>query len=254
MKSRPLLILIMGTLHLLEPVLKIFYFKTKTHFDVLTILSNVTYVEVSSVKGLIDFWLIFPLAGLALLSVKKWAWHFFVAIQFYSIITHLTYERFAWPYFAEVPFYSSVILLVMNILLIVYISLPEVKMLFFEKTNRWWETRTRYAFTLPITLWYTNPEKLEQACLLNISDTGALIRFNRDIELKEFVNLNISFQDVQVQVKALVVRDDFRSGQKAYGVKFVYDTPVALNKFKVKKLVKILNQLHKLGSNVSIAA
>ncbi len=254
MKNRPLLILVMGIMHLLEPVFKIFYFKTKTHFDLGIILSNVTFVEAASIKGLIDFWLIFPLAGLALLSVKRYAWYLFVAIQGYSIITHLTYERFAWPYFAEVPFYSSITLLVLNILLIVYVSLPEIRMLFFEKSNRWWETRTRYAFTLPIKLWYTNPEKQEQACLLNISETGALVRFNRDIELKEFVHLEISFQDISVQVKALVVRDDLRNGQKSYGVKFVYDTPVAMSKFKVKKLVKKLNQLQKLGSNVRIAA
>ncbi|MCO4794262.1 MAG: PilZ domain-containing protein [Bacteriovoracaceae bacterium] len=254
MKNRPLLIVLLGVLHLLEPIFKVFYFKTKTHFDLVTILSNLTYVEISSLKGLVDFWLVFPIAGLALLSVKRIAWYFFISIQFYSIITHLTYQRFAWPYFAEVPFFSSVFLLIMNFILIIYICLPEVRMLFFEKSNRWWETRTRYAFTLPIKLWHTNPEKLEQACLLNLSETGALIRFNRDIDLKEFVHLEISFQDIKVQVKGLIVRDDFRSGQKSYGIKFVYDTPVSINKFKLKKIVRELHKLHKVGSNITIVA
>ena len=111
MKERPLLIIVMAILHILEPLFKIFYFKTKTNFDLSIILSNVTTFETIGLKGLIDFWLIFPFAGIALLSVKKYAWYFFVLTQAYSIVTHLTYERFSWPYFSEIPFFLSVLLI-----------------------------------------------------------------------------------------------------------------------------------------------
>ena len=163
MKERPLLIIVMAILHILEPLFKIFYFKTKTNFDLSIILSNVTTFETIGMKGLIDFWLIFPFAGIALLSVKKYAWYFFVLTQAYSIVTHLTYERFSWPYFSEVPFFLTVLLIVTNFFLIIYVSEPKIRMLFFEKNNRWWETNTRYKFIHPIKFWHTNPEKTEMA-------------------------------------------------------------------------------------------
>jgi hypothetical protein len=131
MKERPLLITVVAFMHILEPLFKIFYFQTKTNFDLSIILSNVTTFEAIGLKGLIDFWLIFPLAGIALLSVKKYAWYFFVTTQAYSIVTHLTYESFSWPYFSEVPFFSSVLLILTNLFLIVYVSVPEIRMLFF---------------------------------------------------------------------------------------------------------------------------
>lgn len=256
MKNRPLILVILSFLHFFEPLLKIFYFKAKTHFDLMTIITNVTTTSDGNIKGLIDFWLVFPLAGVALMSVKRWAYPLFISVQIYSVITHLSYERFSWPYFAEVPFYSSFFLLVMNTILIVYVSLPEVRQLFFNKHMRWWETRIRYSIKIPVTLWHTNPDKLEQACLVNISDTGAFLLHNKEIEIGEYIHLNISFLDQHVQVKGQVVRSQFDNGQKGVGVRFIHKTPFAIAKFKVRHLVKTIkkyqkNQNKKLTSAVS---
>jgi hypothetical protein len=253
MKNRPLVLVILGLLHFLEPLLKIFYFKAKTHFALLTILNNVTTVSPDNIKGLIDFWFIFPLGGIALITVKKWSYPLFISVQIYSVLNHLMYQKFAWPYFAETPFYSSFVILVLNTLLIIYVSLPEVRQLFFNQNMRWWETRIRYALKIPINLWHTNPDKLEQACLTNISDTGAFLLHNKEIEIGEYINLNISFLDQHVTVRGLVVRSQFQDGNKGVGVRFIHTTPFSITKFKIRSLVSMIKSFQKSNEKLSNA-
>ena len=240
MKNRPLILVILSLLHFCEPLLKIFYFKTKTHFDLMMILNNLTTYNIENIKGLFDFWFVFPIGGIALITVRKWSYPLFITVQIYSVLTHITYQKFAWPYFAETPFYSSFALLIMNTLLIIYVSLPEVRQLFFNKSMRWWETRIRHTLQLPITIWHNNPQKLEKASLMNISDTGAFLHYNKEVELGDIINLNISFLDQHVTVKGLVVRNQFQDGAKGFGVRFTHKTPLSISKFKIRSLVRMV--------------
>jgi hypothetical protein len=251
MKNRPLVLVLLSLIHFSEPLLKIFYFKAKTHFELTTILSNVMTFNAENIVGFIDFWLVFPLGGLALLSIKRWSFPLFIAVQLYSVTGFLTYQKFSWPYFAETPFYSSFLLLIMNSLLIVYVSLPEVRQLFFNQSMRWWETRARYTLRLPLTLWHTNPSKLEKACLTNISDSGAFILTNKKVDLGEYIHINISFLDHHVTVKGLVVRSQYFDGNQGVGVRFIYTTPFSIIKFKTRSLVRTIKK-HQLQSNALV--
>ncbi len=252
MKNRPLILIILGCLHFLEPLFKIFYFKAKTQFDLLTILNNLTTFSHDNMKGLVDFWLIFPLAGIALLSVKKWSYPLFISIQAYSVINYLTYEKFTWPYFTKVPLYSSFFLLVLNTFFIIYVSLPEVRQLFFNQKMRWWETRIRYSLKIPITLWQNNPEESERAYLNNISETGAFLVYNKEVDLGEYIHFNLTFLDQNLQIKGKVVRIQPHGVQRGIGIRFSYQTALSPNKFKVRSLIRAIKRFQKKNpSNLS---
>ena len=68
MQKRPILLVILAVLHLLEPLSKILVFKTSTGLDWGIVFSNLFYM--SDIKTIIDFWFLFPIGGLALFGVK----------------------------------------------------------------------------------------------------------------------------------------------------------------------------------------
>jgi uncharacterized membrane protein len=141
MKHKPLIFILIAAFHIIEPLIKVAYFKITTPFSTSTIISNIA--QISTAREIFEFWFLFPLAGLALMGVKKWSYPVFVGAQIYSIYSHLTYEQYTWPYVSQVPFVSSLVLLFINTMVIIYFALPDVRKPFFDRSVRWWETRTR---------------------------------------------------------------------------------------------------------------
>lgn len=219
MKHKPLLFIIIGILHLIEPLIKIAYFKATTPFGLDTIISNISAI---GTRELFEFWFMFPLAGLALLSVKRWSYPVFVGIQIYSIYTHLTYRPFTWPYVAQVPFYSSLILMAINMGIILYFALPAVRRPFFDRSVRWWESRTRYHLHLPCSIALGNPDILHDCDILNISLGGAWLNYKGVIEDGTVMTLNISYADMAMSVRAVKVHDKTFQAQRGIGVRFQF--------------------------------
>ena len=118
MKNRPFIFILIAFFHIIEPLIKLAYFKAITPFSLGTIISNIS--QIHSFKEVIEFWFLFPLGGLALLGVKRWSYPIFVGVQLYNIYGHMTYEKYTWPYVSEVPFASGIILLFINSLIIIY--------------------------------------------------------------------------------------------------------------------------------------
>ena len=241
MKNKPLMFIVLGILHLTEPLVKLLYFKAATNFPMLTIIDNVLAIE--GVKQIFDFWFLFPLAGLALLSVKKWSYPVFVSLQAYSIINHLAYQKYTWPYVSETPLYSSLVLIAMNVGIIIYFALPEVRKPFFNKDMRWWEHRRRFNFQFPISFWMTNPNKLKDAEVLNISETGLFMTYHEKMEIGDRLNMNLTFAGECVSLKAEVVHLATFQHQRGLGIRFLPET--VWDKYALRKLVKKVSKAEK---------
>jgi hypothetical protein len=221
MKQRPLLFIFLATLHLIEPVVKLIYFKAITPFSFSTIISNIT-----AMKGplqLFEFWFLFPLGGLALLGVKKWSYPLFVGVQVYSLYSHITYEQFAAPYFSEIPFFSSLFLLVLNILIVIYFSMPDVRKPFFDKKLRWWETSTRHDIRIPMTVSIINPDILHDCEIINISRSGIFANFRGVIDNGHVITMNITWKDYHITLKGTKVSNHTVEGERGIGVHFKFD-------------------------------
>lgn len=234
MKHRPLIFILIAVAHIVEPLIKISYFKFTTPFSFSTIISNIS--QIHTPREIFEFWLLFPLGGLALLGVKKWSYPVFVGVQFYSIYSHLTYEKYTWPYVSEVPFASSLILLFMNMLVIIYFALPDVRKPFFDRTVRWWETRTRFTLSIPITFCLTSNKNLQDGEILNISQTGVFIQHNGVYDLDTKIRMNISYKEYSITVEGTVKSHHAFNGHRGIGVKFDFQN-IWENLF-MRKLVK----------------
>lgn len=221
MKNRPLLFIILGFLHIIEPLLKLTTFKVMTGFPLETILGNIRHGPYG-VWGFFEFWLLFPIGGLALLGVKRWSYPLFVGVQFYSFYSHITYKRFSWPYYSEVPHSASLLILFMNALIILYFLLPEVRRPFFERDLRWWEHRERFNLAIPVSFTGMDPNLVKDAHVLNISLSGAFLNYRGPEQVGEKLRVNMTFEGLHISVDALIVSEHIFDGQKGIGIRFKY--------------------------------
>jgi hypothetical protein len=234
----------LGLVHILEPLFKILYFKATTRFPINTIIENVT--QINGARELFEFWFLFPIAGIALLGVKRWSYPIFVSVQIYSIFTHLTYESYTWPYVSSTPQWPSLAILACNVGMIIYFLLPEIRRPFFDKDMRWWEHRERYTLRIPCSYSSSANNTLRDAEILNISHSGAFI--STDIEtanIGDKFTVNISFMDLHITLNAKVVSMHEFDNETGLGIMFSYDTIwEQLHMNKIMKQIARANKKH----------
>lgn len=214
--KRPRPILWIATFHLLEPLFKILYLKISTGFNFETVFNTILSIE--SFKHFIEFWFIFPLAGLLLLSFKKIAYFLFLGIQIYIIYLHLTYESFTWPYVNESPLLFSSTLLYVNVFLIFYLSLPKVRRPFFDKSIKWWATPKRYEIKIPCSLLWEGHEVKGRT--LNISRSGMFFQTNEHVGVDRDVYVKFDHQKFNFTFRASVIHERTFKGEYGVGIHF----------------------------------
>lgn len=252
MKHKPLVFIVLGLLHFCEPVFKVLYFKLSTGLEFETIMSNI--FQMGGVFKLIEFWLLFPLAGMALWSVKKWGYPLFVSIQVYSVWQHLTYDSYTWPYVTKNPHFFSLIILSFNVMVILYFLLPDVRRPFFDKEMRWWEHRMRYNLPIPACFTKGDPDKIFDAEILNISHSGAFMAYNSwNIEVGDLIRVVVSYAGESLELESHVVsRHKFRDTE-GVGIKFNYQN--IWEKLAMARIIKQVareskkRQAQKIGEN-----
>ncbi len=238
MNKKPLLFIVLGYLHILEPLAKLLYFQLETQFGVSLILSNVFALD--SFKVVFDFWLLFPLAGIALLSVKKWSYFVFILLQGYSIYSFLTYEKWTWPYVSTEPHPYAYAILAINIVIILVFLLPKIRRPFFDRSVRWWETKTRYRVAMPASLSISGIKDVENCKILNISASGAFIGFISKVKLRDLVHLTFDFHELNIAVDGEVVSKHSYDGTEGLGLRFLFNN--SWERMRVKRLLgKIRN-------------
>ncbi|HLE11065.1 MAG: hypothetical protein A2504_01795 [Bdellovibrionales bacterium RIFOXYD12_FULL_39_22] len=237
--SRPLPLVIIALLHIFEPLSKILYFKASTEFPFSIVFNNILAID--NPKSFFEFWLLFPLAGAALLSVRQWAYIFFLLVQAYAIFLHLTYKAFTWPYISQSPLVSSSLLLAANVLLIIYFLIPAVRRPFFNRRLRWWETAPRFDINIPCTIARASGQ-LVDCRLVNLSKTGAFIRPPIELSMFESISIKFSFYNLTFALRARVVNKHTVEDFSGYGVKFKF---VQFgSKWNMSKLIRALRVLH----------
>ncbi|MBI2520591.1 MAG: PilZ domain-containing protein [Bdellovibrio sp.] len=240
MKKRPLVFVLLGILHLLVPIFNLLVLKIKTGMEWAVVLDNV--LNIQGVKNIVDFWFIFPLAGIALLSVKAWAYPFFVGVQMYAFYNHIFYEKFTWPYVSERPFVGPLFLMAINLAIIIYFSLPHVRRPFFDRRMRWWEARPRYGSDIPCFVSLLIPSLEHSGILrtkiLNISESGAFLEMRPGLHINCNMRANFEGYGQKFSLTARVINHHIVNGVEGIGIQFVFTSwseRRALKKF-IKKL------------------
>jgi hypothetical protein len=236
MKYKPLVFRILSIFFMIEPLIKVLYFKALTHFDFNQIFDNL--FSHHSLRDIFDFWLVFPLAGLMLLRLRKWTYFGFLALIGYLFFSIMTYERYTWPYNSSSPLFYHYGVVFFAIAIFTYFLIPEVREPFFNRKLRWWETKPRYQALIPGTLSVRNLTFETQ--ILDISVTGAFVKDSDLLVLGDTYQLQFEYQGISIQVPVEVVSKHMINKQIGYGIHF---RPLSIvQKLRIYKTVQRLRK------------
>ncbi len=241
MTRRPLVFIVLGILLLLEPFLRIITFSISLNISIYEVFKKALILE--GLREIFDFWFLFPLSGLALLSVQKFGYRVFMGLQIYSIITHISYSKYTSPYSEEFSNTIFMIFLSINILIIFYFLFPDVRRPFFDESIQWWKRRPRFKYRMPCTLTINNPDKIIDTEILSISHSGCFVKLSDSesfYDLKadpdDFVKLHIAYQEFNIILYGNIVNLSIHDQYRGLGIKFIYKN--IWENLQIRKLIK----------------
>lgn len=216
MKNKPLIFTFISILCLIEPVIKILYFKASTNFDFMVIMTNV--VARDSFRDVFDFWLVYPLAGLLLIRLRKWTYFAFMSLLAYIVFSIFTYEKYTWPYNSDSPFTYHYVVVAMATTVFLAFLLPAIREPFFDRRLRWWEPQVRYPVGINCSL--KNDSMIFSSEIINISASGAFLKDSSYFNVGDKLDLEFSFMGTEVTLPVVVIHKHSTHGRHGYGVRF----------------------------------
>lgn len=236
MRNKPIIFTILSVLCLIEPMIKILYFKASTHFDFFVILANLQ--ARNSFMEIVDFWLIFPLAGLLIMRLRKWTYFAFMGVLTYINFNIFTYEKYTWPYNSDSPFMYNYVVAFLSVGVFAYFLSPQVRLTFFDRRVRWWEPKTRYEVQMPCKLQSSHLTFSSE--LLNISQSGAFVLDSRYMNVGDHLQLEFMFLGQVISIPVEVVHKHTLKNKTGYGLKFNFKT--LKQSILLRKVVSILKR------------
>lgn len=218
MKNKPLVFTLLSILCLIEPLFKLAYFKVTTHFDFIVIFSNL--MARNSLRDIFDFWIVFPLAGILLIRIRKWTYFAFMSLLIYIVYGILSYEKYTWPYYSDSPFFYHYAIVFSSLGVFIYFLMPRVREPFFNNRVRWWETKARYPVNIECGL--KNESLALVSEILNLSLTGAFIKEDARVKVGDKLNIDFTYLGTQVSLPIEIVSQHKVGAHEGFGVKFNY--------------------------------
>lgn len=236
MKNKPFIFTVLSVLCFIEPLIKVLYFKATTKFDFVVIFANLqarnTFLEV------IDFWLIFPIAGVLIMRLRKWTYFSFMAVLAYINYNIFTYEKYTWPYNSDSPFLYNYVVALMSVAVFAYFLSPKVREPFFDRRVRWWEPKARYNVHLTCKLQSSHLTFPSQ--IINISQSGAFVQDSKYLKVGDQLVMEFNFLGQSISVPVEVVNKHSIRNHIGYGLKFNFKT--LKQSVTMSKVIKVLKK------------
>jgi hypothetical protein len=220
MKNKPLIFTVLSVLCLIEPAIKVLYFKAITHFDFVVIMANLQ--ARNSFMDVVDFWLIFPVAGILIMKLRKWTYFAFMGVLAYINYNIFNYEKYTWPYNSDTPFMYNYVITMMSVAVFVYFLSPKVRETFFDRRVRWWEPKTRYNVQIACRLQGSNLTFPSQ--ILNLSQSGAFVQESKYMKAGDQLVMEFNFLGQTVSLPVEVIHKHTNQNVVGYGLKFNFKT------------------------------
>ncbi len=211
---RPWPLVLIALIQMLEPFTKSLYlsflYKISVYDLVKLQLDKGSYLQIFS------FFFLFPISGYALYKVKNWSLPVFVTTQVLVVIDNITYFKHLQLTHQYVIFYSFILFGLLNFIVTIYFLLPSVRVLYLDKSLRWWEPKYRYQINVPIQI-----DEKTSTNILNISETGCFVKKETDLEIGSIVIIKSEDPIWPLSLQAKVIHKFFISQQEGYGLQFV---------------------------------
>lgn len=216
MKYKPWPLLILAFFHFIEPLLKILFYSV--YFQVNPIDVVMIEYKTASALHVFEYFFLFPIAGIALYSVKKWSFPVFLIVEVWVLAFNL-------PYLNELYQTNQTWLLgfftlfgVLNITVVSYLLLPAVRIAYLDPRIRWWEAKARYAVEIPAKM-----NDSGMGMVKNISKTGVFIATHKELIIDSEVQLEFSLippRSTHLITKGVVQHKFYMGNVEGYGIQF----------------------------------
>jgi len=237
MPYRPLALIVLGVLHILEPVGKILYYKI--------FLSHLSDNLISNIFKL-PFWelftwlALFPIAGIAILAVKNWSLPVFLAVEAYVLASN--YSVFKLMYLNG-HFIDLAVLLgftLLNILVVSFILVPAVRIYYTDPKLRWWEAHPRYNVKLECEL-----EGFGESHIHDMSKSGVFVsNIDGGPSVGDIVPIKFTENDDEYKLNGKVIAFFKKGDIDGIGIQFF-----ANSRDKVKDIKKLIKKWERSGVN-----
>jgi hypothetical protein len=213
MEKKPLPIIILAILHLIEPLTKSVFIMLFYGFSGLTSALTEYYTSGSYVY-LFEYFLLFPIAGFAIYKVKNWSIPVFLIAEIWVFMANI--QNFKLFYesaqYLQLGFWIAFALL--NVIVVLYFLLPAVRLAYFNPNIRWWESKPRYKKTIKCLI------DGNEALIKNISITGIFVVAKETLKEGEQVSIEFSDSNTDIKVAANIVHNFKMDGEAGSGVQF----------------------------------
>lgn len=236
MEYKPWPLLILAFFHFIEPVLKILFYST--YFQMNPIDVTVIEYQTASAIHVFEYFFLFPIAGFALYSVKKWSFPVFIAVEIWVLTANLPYLTELYQTNQLWLFSFFTVFGILNITVVSYLLLPAVRIAYLDPRMRWWEAQPRYAVDISVKI---NNEFI--GMIKNISKSGIFIATHNNLIVDSDVEIEFSLippNDSHIKLDALVQHKFTINNTEGYGVSFSHLT--SNNKHLINSMISYLDK------------
>ncbi len=232
MKVRPWPLIILAILQFFSPVATVFF--NAAILDVKPIYVLRWILEKSPLQ-VFEVLFLMPIAGLAILQMKRWSYIVFFVAMSWSLVSEL--QKFHYTTATISPWLVALVY-ALPIGLAVYFMIPSVRQTYLDPRVRWWEAKRRFLLASPTTL--SSEGNLLHGRMENISEGGAfLLQEGKPLEIGRELRLRFQVISEEFSVPVVVMYCIQRPAQPpAYGVRFLH-SPQTRRQFR--KLARALN-------------
>ena len=214
MITKPLIIRLFACFLILDPIIRIAVMAVEKDFPFLSVFYKAKALDLND---FFNFWFLFPLSGILLMSIKSVSYILFIILQIYGLYFHISYQPFSWPYLASGPNISAILLQAINLIFVFYILLPRTRVTFFDKNLRWWERGSRFTINKKAMILTSGVNK--SGMIADLSYSGAMIVIEYPLKSDDQIVLDFEIMDKNLIINAKVVRVIDQVNNK-FGIEF----------------------------------
>ena len=237
---KPWALLVLAFFYLIEPITKIVFYSFYWGVNPVQFIS--AELQAGTLIESFEFFLLFPIAGVALFAVKKWSFPLFIAVQLWVVVLNIPYLSELYQTNQVWLFAFFVVFSLLNIAAVGFLLLPAVRIAYLDPKIRWWEAKPRYSKLIKGVIDNKNIAEIR-----NISESGVFVTTEKNLQINTDVMLNFKlaaesgFSDEYMFIfKAHVVHKFTVDGQEGYGTQFVETS--ASDKRHIRKMIKSLEK------------
>jgi Tfp pilus assembly protein PilZ len=238
-KKRPIQLIIIALVQVLDPVVNIvlnsFYFH-KGPMEVIRLAW-----ENAPWTARFSFFLLGPTMALAIFSIKRWSMALAIGCTGFIVYENVS-QWLSFP--KQISGGIIIAICALQLVLLAYLWLPQVRVAYLDRRLRWWESQPRYIVRLECSINFRN--QIFPAETVNLSEGGVFLVSARPLKSGDLVTLIPHWLDDSVMIPAKVVYEMTQDGSRGYGLQMMHTTHT------LRSLRKSVEEIAKQGVASSV--